>query len=135
MSRPTRVWRLLSPSSKGPGDFGGCRRSRGSLVSLSHIRRTIRMVTIMNRGTGALVRLRSNPTAAVLSMLVFPALTGNASCQAQEKATVLPETQAGREIMVELQEIGPVESERQIRTTNLDFLFRIKRFDSPDFKF
>src|SRR5260370_13914059 len=37
--------------------------------------------------------------------------------------------------MVELQEIGPVESERHIRTTNLDFLFRIKRFDSPDFKF
>jgi hypothetical protein len=68
-------------------------------------------------------------------MLVFPALTGNASCQAQEKANVLPETQAGREIMVELQEIGPVESERQIRTTNLDFLSRMKRFDSPDFKF
>ena len=68
-------------------------------------------------------------------MLLLPALTGNASCQAQEKANVLPETQAGREIMVELQELGPVERDRKIRTTNLDFLFRIKRFDTPDFKF
>src|SRR6059036_1868087 len=75
------------------------------------------------------------PTPAVLSMLLLPALTGNASCQAQEKANVLPETQAGREIMVELQEFGPVERNRKIRTTNLDFLFRIKRFDTPDFKF
>ena len=68
-------------------------------------------------------------------MLLLPALTGNASCQAQEKANVLPETQSGREIMVELQELGPVERDRKIRTTNLDFLFRIKRFDTPDFKF
>jgi len=41
-------------------------------------------------------------------MLLLPALTGNASCQAQEKANVLPEMQAGREIMVELQEFGAV---------------------------
>ena len=68
-------------------------------------------------------------------MLLLPALTGNASCQAQEKANVLPETQSGREIMVELQELGPVERDRKIRTTNLDFLFRIRRFDTPDFKF
>jgi hypothetical protein len=68
-------------------------------------------------------------------MLLLPALTGNASCQPQEKANVLPEMQAGREIMVELQEFGPVERNRKIRTTNLDFLFRIKRFDTPDFKF
>jgi lipid A 3-O-deacylase len=93
------------------------------------------MVTIMNRGTGALGRLRSNRTAAILSMLLLPSLTGNASCQAQEKAYVLPETQAGRQIMVELQEIGPVERPRQIHTTNLDFLFHMKRFDSQDFKF
>src|SRR5882762_2553690 len=75
------------------------------------------------------------PAPAVLSMLLLPALIGNASCQAQEKANVLPETQAGREIMVELQELGPVERDRKIRTTNLDFLFRIKRFDTPDFTF
>jgi hypothetical protein len=68
-------------------------------------------------------------------MLVFPALTGNASCHAQEKANVLPETPARREIMVELQEFGPVERERKIRTTNLDFLFHLKRFDIPDFEF
>jgi len=68
-------------------------------------------------------------------MLLFAALTGNASCQAQEKANVLRETPARREIIVELQEFGPVERERKIRTTNLDFLFRIKRFDIPDFKF
>ncbi len=68
-------------------------------------------------------------------MLLFAALTGNASCQAQEKANVLQETPARREIIVELQEFGPVERERKIRTTNLDFLFRIKRFDIPDFKF
>ena len=68
-------------------------------------------------------------------MLLLPALTGNASCQAQEKANVLAETHAGREIMVELQELGPVERDRKIRTTNLDFLFRVKRFDTPDFKF
>ncbi len=72
-------------------------------------------------------------TAAVLFLI--PALTGNASCQAQEKANVLPETQAGRQIMLELQEFGPVERDRKIRTTNLDFLFHIRRFDSPDFKF
>src|SRR5438445_1621005 len=75
------------------------------------------------------------PAPAVLSMLLLPALTGNASCQAQEKANVLAETHAGREIMVELQELGPVERDRKIRTTNLDFLFRVKRFDTPDFKF
>jgi hypothetical protein len=68
-------------------------------------------------------------------MLLIPALTGNASCQAQEKANVSPETQAGRQIMVELQEIGPAEREREIHTANLDVLFRIKRFDSLDFKF
>ena len=67
-------------------------------------------------------------------MLLLPALTWNASCQAQEKANVLPETQAGREIVVELQELGPVERDRKIRTTNLDFLFRIRKFDLPDFK-
>jgi hypothetical protein len=72
-------------------------------------------------------------TAAVLFLI--PALTGNASCQAQEKAKVLPETQAGRQIMLELQELGPVERDRKIRTANLDFLFHITRFDSPDFKF
>ncbi len=75
------------------------------------------------------------PAPAVLSMLLLTALTGNASCQAQEKANVLPETHSEREIMVELQELGPVERDRKIRTTNLDFLFRIKRFDTPDFKF
>src|SRR6267378_2112578 len=75
------------------------------------------------------------PTPAVLSMLLLPALTWNASCQAQEKANVLPETQAGRELMVELQELGPVERIRQIHTANLDLLFRIRRFDTPDFTF
>src|SRR3979490_1033034 len=75
------------------------------------------------------------PPVAVLSILLLTALSGNGSCQAQEKANVLPETHAGREIMVELQELGPVERDRKIRTTNLDFLFRIKRFDTPDFKF
>jgi lipid A 3-O-deacylase len=75
------------------------------------------------------------PTPAVLSMLLLPALTWNASCQAQEKANVLPETQAGREIIVELQELGPVERARQIHTVNLDLLFRIRRFDIPDFTF
>src|SRR5882762_3711598 len=73
------------------------------------------------------------PTPAVLSMLLLPALAGNASCHAQEKANVLPEAQAGREIIVELQELGPVERDRKIRTTNLDLLFRIRRFDIPDF--
>jgi lipid A 3-O-deacylase len=93
------------------------------------------MVTTMNRGTGASGLPRFNRTASILSMLLLPALTGNASCQAQERANVLPETQAGRQIMVELQEIGPVERPRQIHTTNLDFLFHIKRFDIPEFKF
>jgi hypothetical protein len=71
----------------------------------------------------------------MLSMLLLPALAGNASCQAQEKANFSPETQAERKIIVELQEFGPLERERKIRTTNLDFLFHIKRFDIPDFKF
>ena len=93
------------------------------------------MVTTMSRGTGASGRLRPNPKAAIPSMLLFAALSGNASCQAQEKANILPETQAGRQIMVELQELGPVESDRKIRTANFDFLFHIRRFDSPDFKF
>ena len=78
---------------------------------------------------------RTRPTAAVLSILLLQALSGNASCQAQEKANVFQETQAGREIVAELQELGPVERARKIRTTNLDFLFRIRRFDIPDFKF
>lgn len=47
----------------------------------------------------------------------------------------MPETQAGREMIVEVQELVPVESDRKIRTTNLDLLFRIRRFDTPDFKF
>jgi len=68
-------------------------------------------------------------------MLLLQALSGNASCQAQEKANVLPETQAGRQIILELQELGPVERDRKIRTTNLDFLFHISSFDSPDFEF
>ena len=72
-------------------------------------------------------------TAAVLFLIL--ALIGHASCQAQEKANVLPETQAGREIIVELQELGPVERARQIHTANLDLLFRIRRFDTPDFTF
>src|SRR2546425_12174418 len=74
------------------------------------------------------------PAPAVLSMLLLPALTGNASCQAQEKANVLPETQAGREIVVELEELGPIKRNRQIHTTNLHFLFRMKSFDIGDFK-
>ncbi len=75
------------------------------------------------------------PPAAVLSILLLTALSRNASCQTQEKANVLPETQAGREIMVELQELGPVERVRQIHTANLDLLFRIRSFDTPDFTF
>jgi hypothetical protein len=74
----------------------------------------------------------TRPTAAVLFLIL--ALIGNASCQAQEKARVLPETQAGREIMVELEELGPLEHNRQIRTTNLHFLFRMKSFDIGVFK-
>ena len=74
------------------------------------------------------------PAPAVLSMLLLPALTGNASCQAQEKANVLPETQAGREIVVELEELGPVEHNRRIHTTNLHVLFRMKSFEIGDFK-
>jgi len=68
-------------------------------------------------------------------MFLIPALTGNASCEAQEKANVLPETQARREIMVELEELGPIEGNRQIRTTNLHFLFRMKSFDLGYFRF
>ena len=47
----------------------------------------------------------------------------------------MPETQAGQEMIVEVQELVPIESDRSIRTTNLDLLFRIKDFDTPDFKF
>jgi len=68
-------------------------------------------------------------------MLLLPALSGNALCHAQEKASALPETQPGREMIVEVQELVPVESDRKIRTTNLDLLLRIRRFDTPDFKF
>jgi Lipid A 3-O-deacylase (PagL) len=68
-------------------------------------------------------------------MLLLQALGGNASCQAQEKANVLPRPQAERQIVLELQDLGPVEKDRKIRTTNLDFLFHIRRFDTPDFKF
>ena len=67
-------------------------------------------------------------------MLLFAALTGNASCQAQEKANVLRETPDGREITVELEELGPLERNRQIHTMNLHFLFRIKSFDIGVFK-
>jgi hypothetical protein len=66
-------------------------------------------------------------------MLLIPALTG--PCQAQEKANVSPETQARREIIVELEELGPTERRRQIHTTNLHFLFRMKSFDIGYFKF
>src|SRR5207247_11334131 len=62
-------------------------------------------------------------------MLLLPALSGNASCQ--ERASALP----GREMIVEVQELIPVESDRKIRTTNLDLLFRIRTFDTPYFKF
>ena len=65
-------------------------------------------------------------------MLLLPALSGNASCE--EKANILQEMQAGREIMVELEELGPLERNRQIHTTNLHFLFRMKSFDIGDFK-
>src|SRR5437773_5807529 len=65
--------------------------------------------------------------AAVLSMLLIPPLTGNASCQAQERANVLPKTQAGREIVLELEKLGPIEGNRQIHTTNLHFLFRDRK--------
>ncbi|TMH82681.1 MAG: acyloxyacyl hydrolase [Betaproteobacteria bacterium] len=75
------------------------------------------------------------PTPAMLSMLLLPALSGNALCHAQERANALPETQAGREMIVEVQELIPVESDRKIRTANLDVLFRIRTFDTPDFKF
>ena len=37
--------------------------------------------------------------------------------------------------MIELQELGPIEDNRQIRTTNLDFLLHIKRFDNEGIKF
>jgi len=68
-------------------------------------------------------------------MLLLPALSGNALCQEQERASASPETQAGQEMIVEIQELVPVESGRSIRTTNLDLLFRIRDFDTPDFKF
>jgi len=42
--------------------------------------------------------------------------------------------QAGREIMVELEELGPLERNRQIHTMNLHFLFRMKSFDIGVFK-
>ena len=71
----------------------------------------------------------------VLSMLLLPAVCGNASCRAQEKGNTVPETQAGQEMIVEVQELVPIESDRSIRTTNLDLLFRIRNFDTPDFKF
>ena len=74
----------------------------------------------------------TRPTAAVLFLIL--ALTGNASCQAQEKTNVLPETQTGREIMVELEELGPLERNRRIRTTNLHVLLRMKSFDIGVFK-
>ncbi len=76
----------------------------------------------------------TRPTAAVFSLLLLPALTGNASCQAQERANVLPEMRAGREIVVELEELGPLEHNRKIHTTNLHFLFRMKSLDIGDFK-
>ncbi len=76
----------------------------------------------------------TRPTPAVLSLLLLPALTWNASCQAQERANVSPETQAGREIIVELEELRPIRRNRQIHTTNLHFLFRMKSFDIGDFK-
>ena len=66
-------------------------------------------------------------TAAVLFLV--PALIGNASCRAQEKTNFLPETQAGREITVELEELGPLEHNRRIRTTNLHVLLRTKSLD------
>jgi lipid A 3-O-deacylase len=68
-------------------------------------------------------------------MLLLPALSGNALCQAQENPIALPETQTGQEMIVEVQELAPIESDRKIRTTNLDLLFRIRTFDTPDFKF
>jgi lipid A 3-O-deacylase len=70
----------------------------------------------------------------VLSLLLLPALSGNASCEAQEKANILQEMQAAREIMVELEELGPLERNRQIHTMNLHFLFRMKSFDIGVFK-
>ena len=77
---------------------------------------------------------RKRPTAAVLSLLLLPALSGNASCEAQEKANISQEMQAGREIMAELEELGPVKRNRQIHTMNLHFLFRMKSFDIGMFK-
>ena len=47
---------------------------------------------------------------------------------------MLQEMQAGREIMVELEELGPLERNRQIHTMNLHFLFRMKSFDIGVFK-
>jgi lipid A 3-O-deacylase PagL len=64
----------------------------------------------------------TRPVAAALSMLLLPALSGNAWGQ-------------GQETIVEVQELVPVESGRNIRTTNFDLLFRIRSFDTPDFKF
>jgi hypothetical protein len=78
---------------------------------------------------------RTRPAAVLLSMLLLPALSGNASSQAQERANASPETLSRQEMIVEAQELVPVESNRSIRTTNLDLLFRIRDFDTPDFKF
>src|SRR5258708_6981174 len=91
----------------------------------------------MSRGTGASGRMRSNGRLkiTVLSMLLLPALCGNASCHAQEKGNTVPETRPGREMIVKVQELIPVESDRKIRTTNLYLLFRIRTFDTTDFKF
>ena len=77
---------------------------------------------------------RKRPTAAVLSLLLLPALSGNASCEAQEKANISQEMRAGREIMAELEELGPVKRNRRIHTMNLHFLFRMKSFDIGMFK-
>jgi len=76
-----------------------------------------------------------HPAIAVLSMLLIPALAGSTSCRAEEKANALPETQAKREFLVELEQLWPVESHRRIQTTNLHFLFRTKSLDFGYLKF
>src|SRR5207247_10053963 len=63
------------------------------------------------------------------SMWPVPAFGGNAGCLGQEKANVLPGTQGAREIIVELEELGPIRGNRQIRTMILQFLFRMKSLD------
>src|SRR5712675_2327796 len=60
MSRPTKV-RHSSPSSKRPGHFAGCRRTRAGSVSFFLIQREIHLATTMSRGTGASGRLKSDP--------------------------------------------------------------------------